>query len=59
MTVGAKATPLGLEPISAERDGGIHYNVRLTEALRARYADAISALSRAWTELDAQRWVIG
>lgn len=54
----ALARELGLEPIPDKRDSRTHYDVLLTEALRTRYADAISALSNAWTELGVQRWVI-
>jgi hypothetical protein len=55
----ALARELGLEPSPAERDGGAAYDVRLAEALRVRYADAISALSSAWRRLDVQQWVVG
>jgi hypothetical protein len=55
----AFARELGLEPIPAEQNGRIHYDVRLTETLRVLYADVVGDLSNAWTELDAQRWVIG
>lgn len=54
----ALARELGLEPIPAERDSRTQYDVRLTEALRARYADAIRALCNAWADLGVQSWVL-